>query len=65
MEITLSAMNGVTVKDIASEVVEQLDTFIDDTIYEHDIYDEQHKEIKRAVLRVIVENIEEYYDNEE
>ncbi len=62
MHITLSAKNGITVKDIANEVVEQLDGFIDDTIYQHDIYDEEHKELKRQVLRVIIENIEDYYD---
>lgn len=64
MYITLSAKNGITVKDIANEVVEQLDGFIDDTIYQHDIYDEEHKELKRQVLRVIIENIEDYYDEE-
>lgn len=64
MHITLSAKNGITVKDIANEVVEQLDGFIDDTIYQHDIYDEEHKELKRQVLRVIIENIEDYYDEE-
>ncbi len=64
MHITLTAKNGITVKDIANEVVEQLDGFIDDTIYQHDIYDEEHKELKRQVLRVIIENIEDYYDEE-
>ena len=64
MHITFTAKNGITVKDIANEVVEQLDGFIDDTIYQHDIYDEEHKELKRQVLRVIIENIEDYYDEE-
>jgi len=64
LHITLTAKNGITVKDIANEVVEQLDGFIDDTIYQHDIYDEEHKELKRQVLRVIIENIEDYYDEE-
>ena len=64
MHITLTAKNGITVKDIANEVVEQLDGFIDDTINQHDIYDEEHKELKRQVLRVIIENIEDYYDEE-
>ena len=64
MHITLTAKNGITVKDIANEVVEQLDGFIDDTIYQHDINDEEHKELKRQVLRVIIENIEDYYDEE-
>ncbi len=65
MHITLTAKNGITVKDIANEVVEQLDGFIDDTIYQHDIYDEEHKELKRQVLRVIIENIEDYYDEKQ
>jgi|TARA_B100001094_G_C18130255_1_gene771810 hypothetical protein len=65
LHITLTAKNGITVKDIANEVVEQLDGFIDDTIYQHDIYDEEHKELKRQVLRVIIENIEDYYDEKQ
>ena len=64
MNITFKNVNRTTVSDIVTEVTEQLDCIIDDTIHQHDIYDDEHREIKREVLRIIVENIEDYYDEQ-
>lgn len=64
MYTTLKNVNGAVVSDIVNEVTEQLDCIIDDTIHQHDIYDDEYKQVKKEVLRIILENIEDYYDEQ-
>tara|TARA_A200000159_G_scaffold130320_1_gene127031 strand:+ start:2954 stop:3130 length:177 start_codon:yes stop_codon:yes gene_type:complete len=58
-------MSGMTVRDIANEINEQLDAFVDDAIYECDFLEAKPEEVKKAILQIIVENIEENYENEQ
>lgn len=64
MYTTLKNVNGAVVSDIVNEVTEQLDCIIDDTIHQHYIYDDEYKQVKKEVLRIILENIEDYYDEQ-
>ena len=65
MEINLITMGGVSVRDIANEVIEHLDAIVDDAVYEHEFYNAEPEAIKKAILQIIVENIEENYENEQ
>lgn len=58
-------MGGVSVRDIANEVIENLDAIVDDAVYEHEFYNADPHTIKKAILQMIVENIEENYENEQ
>ena len=64
MRTSFRAPDGTTINELVEEVVEQLQLVIDDTIYQHDIYNDDYKEVKNEVLRLISENIEEYYDEQ-
>lgn len=58
-------MGGVSVRDIANEVIEHLDAIVDDAVYEHEFYNAEPEAVKKAILQIIVENIEENYENEQ
>lgn len=62
MRIRVGSIDNTVIDDIINEVVEQMHCLVDDVIHQHDIYDDEHKEVKKEVLRIISENIEDYYD---
>lgn len=60
----MRAIDSDTIDDIVNEVIEQVYCLVDDIIHQHDIYDDEHKEVKKEVLKIISENIEDYYDEQ-
>lgn len=62
MRSTLSHLDENMINDIVSEVVEQLNATIEDLIHQHDVYDDEYNGVKKEVLRSVLENIEETYN---